>query len=86
MKWPACCARTGLLVASCFLFEKRFFPMMHDFQNTLYINIEDPTNATIFDRQWLQLSLRNLGLVVVRVVQPELRGSVAAAHLSAGSG
>lgn len=60
--------------------------MMHDFQNTLYINIEDPTNATIFDRQWLQLSLRNLGLVVVRVVQPELRGSVAAAHLSAGSG
>jgi SAM-dependent methyltransferase len=64
----------GVLVASWFLFEKRFFPMMHDFQNTLYINIEDPTNATIFDREWLQLSLRNLGLVVVKAVQPSLRG------------
>lgn len=64
----------GVLVASWFLFEKRFFPMMHDFQNTLYINIEDPTNATIFDREWLRLSLRKLGLIVVRVVQPSLRG------------
>ena len=64
----------GVLVASWFLFEKRFFPMMHDFQNTLYINIEDPTNATIFDRQWLQVSLHNLGLVIVRVVPPSLRG------------
>ena len=64
----------GVLVASWFLFEKRFFPMMHDFQNTLYINIEDPTNATIFDREWLRLSLHSLGLVIVRVVQPSLRG------------
>ena len=64
----------GVLVASWFLFEKRFFPMMHDFQNTLYINVEDPTNATIFDREWLQMSLCALGLSVVRAVQPSFRG------------
>jgi hypothetical protein len=34
----------GTLVASFFLFEKRHFPMMPDFQNALYINIEDPWN------------------------------------------
>lgn len=64
----------GVLVASWFLFQKRFFPMMHDWQNTLYINIEDPTNATIFDCEWLEASLRNLGLGVVETVQPSLRG------------
>ena len=77
----------GVLVASWFLFEKRFFPMMHDWQNTLYINLEHPQNATIFDRDWLQLSLRNLGLGVVRAVQPGLRGHQWLLHirrLSAG--
>jgi SAM-dependent methyltransferase len=77
----------GVLIASWFLFEKRFFPMMHDFQNTLYINIEDPTNATIFDREWLEGSLRNLGLGVTRAVQPGLRGHQWLLHirrLSAG--
>jgi SAM-dependent methyltransferase len=64
----------GVLVASFFFFEKRFFPMMHDFQNALYISIEDPWNAVIFDRTWLQVSLQNLGLCVVRVVPPSLRG------------
>jgi len=64
----------GVLVASFFLFDKRFFPMMHDFQNALYINIEDPWNAVIFDRAWLETSLQNLGLGVVRAVPPSLRG------------
>jgi hypothetical protein len=64
----------GMLVASFFLFEKRYFPMMHDFQNALYINIEDPWNAVIFDREWLEASLRNLDLGVVRAVPPALRG------------
>ncbi|MBV8585593.1 MAG: class I SAM-dependent methyltransferase [Verrucomicrobia bacterium] len=66
--------RDGVLVASFFLFEKRFFPMMHDFQNALYISIEDPWNAVIFDRAWLEKNLRDLGLGIVRVVPPSLRG------------
>jgi len=64
----------GLLVASFFLFEKRYFPMMHDFQNALYINLEDPTNAVMFDREWLEASLQRLGLGVVRAVPPGIRG------------
>jgi hypothetical protein len=77
----------GEIVASFFLFEKRFFQMMQDFQNALYINIGDPTNAVIFDREWLQASLRELGLGVVRVQPPWVRGFQWGLHirrLSAG--
>ena len=64
----------GEIAASFFIFEKRFFPMMQDFQNALYINIDDPWNAVIFDREWLEASLRDLGLGVVRVQPPTVRG------------
>lgn len=64
----------GLFVGSFFIFEKRFFPMMQDFQNAIYISVEDPWNAVIFDREWLEASLKNLGLGIVRVVPPVLRG------------
>jgi SAM-dependent methyltransferase len=77
----------GEIVASFFLFEKRFFPMMQDFQNALYINTDDPTNAVSFDREWLQASLRALGLGVVRAQPPWVRGFQWALHirrLSAG--
>src|SRR5262249_1758553 len=50
------CARVlrpgGLLVSTWFLFDKREYPMMQEFQNALYINTSDPTNAVIFDREW----------------------------------
>ena len=77
----------GELAASFFLFEKRFFPMMQDFQNALYINIDDPWNAVIFDRQWLEARLNALGLGVVRVQPPGVRGFQWGLHirrLSAG--
>ena len=47
----------GVMLASFFLFEKANFPMMQDFQNALYINDSDPTNAVVFDREWLPLCL-----------------------------
>jgi len=40
----------GMLYATFFLFEKRYFPMMQDFQNALYINVENP---------WKQREIRN---------------------------
>lgn len=67
-------APDGVMVSSWFLFEKRHFPMMQDSQSTLYINAEDPTNATIVDREWLLASLRELGLGVVRATGPTVRG------------
>ena len=32
--------------------------MMQDFQNALYINDVDPSNAVIFDREWLRREAR----------------------------
>jgi SAM-dependent methyltransferase len=64
----------GMLHSTWFLFEKRYFPMMQEFQNALYINPDDPTNAVVFDRMWFQDLLHRIGLTVVRVVPPEIRG------------
>jgi SAM-dependent methyltransferase len=64
----------GVFAGSFFLFDKKYFPMMQDFQNALYINLEDPWNAVIFDRGWLEENLRNLGLGIVRAEPPGVRG------------
>lgn len=64
----------GLLVSTWFLFDKGDFPMMQDFQNFLYINAVDPTNAAVVDKGWLLDSARKAGLVVVRVLPPSIRG------------
>jgi SAM-dependent methyltransferase len=77
----------GEIFATFFLFEKRFFPMMQDFQNALYINADDPWNAVVFDREWLEAILRELGLGVVRAEPPSVRGFQWSLHirrLSAG--
>jgi SAM-dependent methyltransferase len=76
----------GLLVASFFLFDKQYFPMMQDFQNALYINIDDPWNAVIFDRGWLELTLRNLGLGIVRAESPGVRGYQWLLHIRSVAG
>jgi SAM-dependent methyltransferase len=64
----------GHLVSTWFLFDKRDFPMMQSFQNALFINDVDPTNAVIFDRDWLRRSAREAGLGLVAVTPPTLRG------------
>lgn len=46
-------ATSGVFYSTWFLFDKQLFPMMQTFQNALYINEADPTNAVIFDRDWL---------------------------------
>jgi len=66
--------RDGELAASFFLFDKQYFPMMQDFQNALYINIDDPWNAVIFDRGWLEQTLNDVGLKIVRFQAPTVRG------------
>lgn len=72
------CARIlrpdGFMLTTWFLFEKRYFPMMQDFQSALYINDIDPTNAVIFDRDWLAEHLEANGLVVAEATPPSVRG------------
>ena len=72
----------GILVSTWFLFEKRYFPMMQDFQNAIYINEYDVTNAVIFDREWLELVLSGLDLCVVHAVPPFVRGFQWQLHLA----
>ncbi len=64
----------GILISTWFLFDKSEFPMMQDFQNALFINEGDPTNAVIFDRAWIQAVIANAGFRILRIVPPEMYG------------
>lgn len=72
---------SGVAVTTWFLFDKRDFPMMQLFQNALFINTADPTNAVIFDRDWLTARVRDAGLVMTRIVPPAIRGFQWVIHL-----
>jgi len=67
-------APRGIAVTTWFLFDKGDFPMMQEFQNALFINDVDPTNAVIFDRSWLRNTLREVGLVSWHIDAPMVRG------------
>lgn len=64
----------GVMLASFFLFDKAYFPMMQDFQNALYINDWDPSNAVIFDGEWLLASLDARELRIEAARAPSIRG------------
>lgn len=67
-------APDGAALTTWFLFDKTDYPMMQEFQNALFINAVDPTNAVIFDKTWLADTADRVGLVPVRIVPPEIRG------------
>jgi SAM-dependent methyltransferase len=64
----------GILNASWFLFEKKNFPMMHEFSNALYVQYADPQSAVLFSREWLRKTAREYGFTIVHIVPPFLRG------------
>jgi SAM-dependent methyltransferase len=64
----------GTVLSTWFLFEKAGFPMMQEFQNALYINEVDPSNAVIVDQGWLRETARAAGLKIVAVRPPYVRG------------
>jgi len=64
----------AMFLSTWFLTEKLYFPMMQEFQNALYINTTDPTNAVIFDREWVRRSFAAAGLRLVKVTPPRVRG------------
>jgi len=72
------CARVldkgGVFRATWFLFDKTGFPMMQEFQNCLYINPEDPTNATIYDVNYVQRKYEENGLIIFKINPPAVRG------------
>lgn len=64
----------GIFRSSWFLFDKAAFPMMQEFQNCLYINVDDPTNATIYDYKHVREMFRRNGLTIYSIVPPPVRG------------
>lgn len=64
----------GALFSTWFLFDKTEFPMMQTFQNSLFINEVDPTNAVIFDKEWLRSTAAAAGLTLKAIVPPCVRG------------
>ena len=48
--------------------------MMQEFQNSLYINLTDPTNAVIYDYKWLFQIAQEIGLTPVNIFKPIVRG------------
>lgn len=64
----------GVAIVTWFLFDKAYFPMLQDFQNALYINEHDLTNAVIFDRGWLLRALDRRGLMIRAARPPDIRG------------
>jgi SAM-dependent methyltransferase len=69
-----CLDSRGSLHTTWFLFDKSDFPMMQEFQNALYINLDDPTNAVIYDWRWVSDQIAERGLKLVRAEPPEIRG------------
>ena len=64
------CARIlstdGILRTTWFLFDKPTVPNeVQEFHNVLYINAEDPTNAVIYDREWLEAAAAAAGLAIL---------------------
>jgi len=64
----------GTLLSSWFTFDKALYPMMQAFQNALYINAGDPTNAVIYDREFIFDLFARSGLGIVAVFPPSIRG------------
>ncbi|HEY0394145.1 MAG TPA: class I SAM-dependent methyltransferase [Candidatus Elarobacter sp.] len=67
-------APDGAFIGTWFTFDKRDYPMMQSFQNTLYINPSAPSNAVIYDREWLRRTARAAGLTLARIDPPPIRG------------
>jgi SAM-dependent methyltransferase len=64
----------GVLRTTWFLFDKAYMPMMQTFQNALYVNAVDPTNAVIYDQGYVRALHRKAGLRIYAVHKPALRG------------
>lgn len=79
----------GIALTTWMLFDKGEFPMMREFQNSLYINLNDPTNAVIYDKAWLRDAARRAGLVLWRIHSPGIRGAARRVYMrraDSGSG
>ncbi len=76
----------GIARTTWFLFDRTTFPMLFDFQVSLFINETDCSNAVIYDWQWLLEALRRRKLQIVHTCPPAIRGHQWEIFLQKGHG
>jgi SAM-dependent methyltransferase len=67
-------ADDGVVHASFLLLDKREFPFMQEHANALYVSWQHPGAAVVLDRQWVLATARSVGLTLVGVHPPPIRG------------
>ena len=76
----------GALRVTWFLFDKQLFPMKQSFQNSLHITITDPSNAVVYDIEFVKQLYRRAGLNIYRIEPPGIRGHQWLVYASRGLG
>ena len=60
-------APTGIIHGSWFFFSKKWFPMMDDGQNTIFVNEHDATQAVYYDWYYFRSLLKSIGLRIAQI-------------------
>lgn len=69
-----CLRPGGWLVSTWFLFDREVFPFLQEFQHSLYCNVDDPTNAVVYDKAFVKKLFEDAGLRIRRIDPPAVRG------------
>ncbi len=67
-------APTGIIHATWFFFNKKWFPMMEDHQNTIFVNEHDTTQAVYYDWSYFRNLTKSLGLHITGVQWTKVLG------------
>jgi SAM-dependent methyltransferase len=67
-------APDGLAFTSWFFFDRRSFPFLSEGRSCLFVDENAPSEAVVFDREWLLEAVRRAGLHVWRTHPPPLAG------------
>lgn len=67
-------APDGVCVASWFLFDKSQVPMLAPHQHSLFVSLDDPTQAVIYDQAWVKAVAEQAKLTITKIAKPTIRG------------
>ncbi|HUI84462.1 MAG TPA: class I SAM-dependent methyltransferase [Candidatus Binatia bacterium] len=64
----------GIIRLTIFFFNKKWFPMMGDSNNTLFVDERDPTQAVYYDWNYFRELVKSLGYRIAQVQWTEVPG------------
>jgi SAM-dependent methyltransferase len=64
----------GIARTTWFFFDRGSYPWLEKWQNCLFVNAEDPTNAVIYDWKWFLEAIAPAGLAVRQTIFPGIPG------------